>query len=83
MVMTDVSRFMDAIGVLSLCKDKRDLKAVMTTILSSSSDMLECVRRYVRERAVAQCLVAEGSGVGVTSRYCVKVDSSRRVTQKP
>ena len=39
MVMTEVSKSIDAIGVLSLCEERRDLKAVVTTILSSSSDM--------------------------------------------
>lgn len=51
MVMTKVSRSMDAMGVLSLFEDKRDLKAVITTILSSSSDM------FLLKGDVAQCLV--------------------------
>ena len=59
MVMTEVSRSMDATGVLSLCEDKRDLKAVVTTILSSLSDIFQLCRDAsgCKKSAVAQCLV--------------------------
>ena len=39
MIITEVSRSMDATGVLSLCEDKSDFKAVVTMILSSLSDI--------------------------------------------
>ena len=58
--MTEVSRSMDAMGVLSFCEDKRDFKAVITTILSASSDILSLYRMRRdgwKERAVARCLV--------------------------
>ena len=60
MVMTEVSRSMDAMGVLSLCEDKRDFKAVVTTILSSLSAIFWlCGVGYGWKRStlVAQCLV--------------------------
>jgi hypothetical protein len=38
-VMTEVSRSMDAMGVLSLREDRRECRAVITTILSVSSDI--------------------------------------------
>jgi len=66
-VMTEVSRSMDAIGVLSLREERRDLKVVVTTILSSSSDMLNARRDGVSEEsAVAQCLVLWRTRVVVT-----------------
>lgn len=59
MVMTKMSRSMDATGVLSLCEDKRDFKAVVTTILSSLSDIFPLCRDGWKESAVAQCLVCK------------------------
>lgn len=56
MVMTEVSRSMDATGVFSLCEDIRDFKAVVTTILSSLSDIFPEGYGW-KESAVAQCLV--------------------------
>ena len=44
MVMTEVSRSMDPTGVLSLREDRRDFRAVVTTILSSLSDIFPLCR---------------------------------------
>lgn len=68
MVMTEVSRSIDVTGVLSLCEDKRDFKAVVTTILSSLSDIFPLCRKR-RNGLKRECccsmfgFVEDGSGV--------------------
>lgn len=71
MVMTEVSRSMDAMGVLSLCEDKRDFKAVVTTILSSLSDISCYVERVmVGKRALLlNVWFASGASMGDNSSF--------------